>query len=76
MYFGQSRFTSMEISKFPRELVELDLLPWNLVEVDLLPCKLVEASMEIHWNFPLSVEVEASITSINCFHEYIPWKRP
>ena len=27
--------------------------------------------------FPLSVEVEASIASINCsFHESIPWKLP
>ena len=42
-------------------LLTFNLFQWKLMEVDLLPWKLVEASMEIHgWNFPLSVEVEAS----------------
>ena len=42
------------------------------------------ASMEVRgsfhgntWNFPLSVEMEAPIASIDySFHEYIPWKFP
>ena len=40
----------------------------------------MEASGSFHGNtcnFPLSMEVEAKIASINCsFHEYIPWKLP
>ena len=39
-----------------------------------------EVSVNFHrstWKFPLPVEVEDSIASINCsFHEYIPWKLP
>ena len=46
------------------------------MEVNRLACKLVYASMEVH-EFPLSVEVKSSVTSINCsFHEYTPWKFP
>ena len=67
--------------KFTWKLVQVDLLKWKfswkLVEEDLLPWKLVEASMEIHGRFWLSVEVEASIASINCsFHVHSPWKLP
>ena len=40
----------------------------------------MEVSGSFHgstWKFPLSVEVEASIASINgSFHEHIPWKLP
>ena len=51
------------------------------MKVDLLPCELVEAGSTwefcgsfhgITWKFPFSVEVEASIATVNCgFHEYI-----
>ena len=64
MEVGGSRFTSMEIS----------------VEVGGSRFTSMEVSRSFHgntWKFPLSVEVEASIASINCsFHEYIPWKLP
>ena len=62
----------MEVNLLPGKL------PWKLVGVDLLPCIEVSGSFQGNiWKFPMSVEVEASVTSINCsVHEYFPWKLP
>ena len=72
--------------------IEVNLLSWKSIHFHgnshggrwklIFPS--MENSMEVSgsfhgntWNFPLSVEVGASIASINCsFHEYIPWKLP
>ena len=81
MGFGGSRFISMETNIRPWKL------PWKSVEVYLLPWKIggsrftsMEISGSFHgnaWTFPVSVEVESSIASVNCsFHERIPWKLP
>ena len=64
MEFCGSKFSSMEIS----------------MEADGSRFASMEVSGSFHgsiWKFQLSVEVEASIASINCsFHQYILWKNP
>ena len=75
--FHGSQFTSMEVS------MEVGVSGFTSMEISMEDGGSRFSSMEAYyfhgstWKFPLSVEVEASIASINCsFHECIPWKLP
>ena len=78
MEFCGSKFSSMEIS------MEADGSRFASMEVCVEVGRSGFASMEVSesfhgntWKFPLSVEVQSSIASIDCsFHEHIPWTRP
>ena len=74
IYLHGSQFTYMEVDGSIFNSMEIS------TEVGGSRFTSMEVSGIFHgktWKFPLSVEVEASIASINCsFHENIPWKLP
>ena len=71
MEAGGRILTSMEVSM---EAVEVSK------EVGGSRLTYMEVGESFHggaWKLPQSVEVEASVSSINCsFHEHSPWKLP